>query len=165
MRYTLKEIQEKFEYNPETGEVFILNSGRWKKKKLAQAVSIDGYYRSNVNVGDKKMQILMHRVAWELYNKKLIGELIIDHRDQDKLNNKIDNLRVVTRAINNQNLGLKSNNKLGGHNIEKLPSGKYRARITVRSKKIHLGTFENLDDAIAAKLAANQKYGFHENHK
>lgn len=166
MRYTLDELQNKFEYNPITGDVYILDYGRWKKKVIAKTVSSDGYYRSNIMIRENEtIPILIHRVAYELYNNIILGTEVIDHKDQNKLNNKYDNLRAVTRAINNKNLGLKKTNKLGSNNIEQLPSGKYRARITVNGKKIALGTFVYLEDAINAKQEANIKYDFYINHK
>ena len=41
----------------------------------------------------------------------------------------------------------------------RLKNGKYLARIVVKGKQIHLGSFDNLCDAIAARRLAEKKYG------
>jgi hypothetical protein len=41
---------------------------------------------------------------------------------------------------------------------------KYRAYIMVNRKQIHLGVYEDINDAIAARKQANIDYGFHANH-
>ncbi len=165
MRYTLEEVKEKFTYNKTTGIVSILNYSGGKKSRSATRLGPFGYYMFNWKLHGKVVPVLIHRIAYELHNNMLLGPSVIDHKDHNKLNNKPDNLRRVTRAINNRNLGLKKGNKYGCNNIEQLPGGSYRARITVAGKRIPLGTFRNIDDAIAAKHKANKKYGFHENHK
>lgn len=42
--------------------------------------------------------------------------------------------------------------------------GKWYARIVVSGESKNLGHFLEKDEAIAARLAAEIKYGFHENH-
>lgn len=58
-----------------------------------------GYYQVRV---EGKLK-LVHRVIWEMFNGEIPDGMFVDHKDQDKLNNRISNLRLVTKAGNNQN--------------------------------------------------------------
>lgn len=64
-----------------------------------------------------------------------------------------------------RNMRLKVNNKSGfcGVALDKR-RGMWNARITVKGKEVYLGSYVKKADAIAARQAANIKYGFHENH-
>jgi len=69
-------------------------------------------YKVRVNFID----YLPHRVIYKMYNptEKLNGSgLQIDHIDGNALNNKIENLRLVTRAINQRNVKKKKSNSSG----------------------------------------------------
>jgi hypothetical protein len=73
-------------------------------------------------------------------------------------------LRVVNRVTNQRNQSQREDNKTGVTGViysERI--GKYIARIEVNYKSIHIGTFANIEEA-AARLEAEKKYGFHENH-
>lgn len=54
-----------------------------------------------------------HRVVWELFNGEIPENMEIDHIDGNPLNNKIDNLRVVSRKINSRNSKMNSRNISG----------------------------------------------------
>ena len=41
---------------------------------------------------------------------------------------------------------------------------KWYAYITIDSKNVHLGRFDDLDDAIQCRKNANIKFGYHPNH-
>lgn len=68
------------------------------------------------------------------------------------------NCRWVTRAQQSHNLRACSRSKYGVPGIDMLPSGRYRAAITVNYKRIHIGTFDTLQDAIDARKGAERKY-------
>ena len=104
-----------------------------------------------------------HRLAW-LY---IYGELpnMIDHIDGNRSNNVITNLRDVSSIENSRNMKIYSTNSsgvVGVRFVEK--SGMWHARINVKSKSIHLGMFADKNNAINARLEAQEKYGFHNNH-
>ena len=89
----------------------------------------------------------------------------IDHRDQDKDNNRFDNLRDVTRQVNSRNHRIQNRNKTGVTGVfYEAKRRKYRASIRVNYKTIHLGRFDSIEDAAKARAAANLKYGFSPNH-
>ena len=92
-------------------------------------------------------------------HKKDPLNLDIDHKDRNKGNNKIDNLRLVTTSENLRNVGKLSNNTSGVKGVSFYKSlGKYRAQIFVNGKRFHLGYFTSFEDAAAARRAAELKY-------
>ncbi len=80
--------------------------------------------------------------------RKPNGKNIIDHLNQDKLNNCKDNLREISKSENIHNIS--KNTKIKTHSKYKGVSysfNKYRASITYNKKTIHLGSFTNEEDA------------------
>lgn len=81
---------------------------------------------------------------------------VIDHINGDNKDNRRHNLRVVTQLENARNNI--SNNKYGCNGIRMTAHGRYNARITVNYKQIHIGNYETLEEAIKARIAAEQKH-------
>ena len=99
------------------------------------------------------------------YEKRPDLSLDIDHINGVKTDNRINNLRLVTRSINLQNASMRCHNTSGFNGVSWHKSTKkWRAQIRVDGKSIHLGVFSNKKDAIAARIKANIKYGFSERH-
>jgi hypothetical protein len=85
--------------------------------------------------------------------------MFIDHKDHNKLNNCRSNLRIVTQQQNNMNNAKQKNNKSGVLGVHWYKaSEKWRARIKINNKEIHLGSFDNLEDASKARKEAEIKY-------
>jgi len=82
---------------------------------------------------------LLHRLIWAWHHGQPCG--VIDHRDQDPTNNRIDNLQDITTAHNNR----RKRRKLGAVQEK---NGRYRAQIS-------LGAFDSED---AARAAIRQAY-------
>jgi hypothetical protein len=91
----------------------------------------------------------LHNNEWDIHDTSRDNS--IDHIDRDKLNNSIENLRVVTNQQNMWNQNRK------GYYFHK-PNGKYVAYISVDGKQKHLGCFVSEDDARNAYLLAKEKY-------
>jgi hypothetical protein len=79
----------------------------------------------------------------------------IDHIDHNRLDNRKCNLRLCTNQENSRNKGLNLNNTSGvkGVYFDKQLK-KWRARITINYKSVHLGIFDDLEEA---KDTYNQK--------
>lgn len=109
--------------------------------------------------------LMVHRLIWILQNGNIPDNLFIDHIDGNGLNNKIENLRVVTPQENakNQFLNKKSTSGITGITWVKRDN-RWQAGIMVNKKTIHLGYFKNKEDAVQARKEAEKKYGFHSNH-
>lgn len=154
---TQEEVSESVLYDP--------CSGKFYREICGDLVEF-GYVCSNGYVYiriDGKIYSA-HRMAW-LYHYGYTPRMEIDHIDHDRENNRIDNLRVVTRQENQRNRSLSSNNKsgvIGVHFDEN--SEKWRASITLNNKTKHLGSFEIFKDAVESRKQAEIKYKFHQNH-
>ena len=75
---------------------------------------------------------------------------IIDHKDENKLNNRLDNLQITTvRKNTNKSLTFKNNKRAGVTWNKKCK--KWRTRISIKGKSIHLGMFNT-------KLEASNAY-------
>jgi HNH endonuclease len=84
---------------------------------------------------------------------------VIDHADQNKLNNKKSNLRYVSKSLNSINSKMNKNNKTGYKGVFFYKrKGKYIAYLTIDKKRINFGYFTNLEDALIARLKGEAKY-------
>lgn len=73
------------------------------------------------------------------------GELQVDHINHNTLDNRKSNLRIVTISQNNIN---KANIYSGVRPYK----DKYRARIKLNGKEIHIGIFKTLKEAMKARI-------------
>lgn len=106
----------------------------------------------------------LHRLAW-LYVYGKFPEGVVDHLDHNRQNNAIANLRETSQLDNCKNQKLSSNNSSGFVGVRwNKARNKWTAAIKVDRKNIHLGCFDSYEDAVKSRMAANVKFGFHENH-
>jgi HNH endonuclease len=119
-----------------------LSQWRWQ-------VSWNGYV-----IRRYKKTIRMHR----LINKTPDG-LFTDHINRNKLDNRKSNLRTVTKSENGFNTNLSKNNKSGCKGVYWDGfTNKWRAEIKLNYKKISLGRYVNLIDAVSARKEGEEKY-------
>jgi len=105
-----------------------------------------------------------HRLSW-LYSTGEWPFDEVDHIDGNGTNNKLINLRSVSRLENNKNKRLRTDNKSGRIGVSWHKSKRcWSSKITVERKQIHLGDFNSYSKAVKAREAAEIKYGFHKNH-
>ncbi len=85
--------------------------------------------------------------------------LFVDHIDGDGLNCRRSNLRPATKSQNCFNRAPLPSNKTGvsGVSFRKI-DGKWAANITVDCRRIQLGGFDTIEEAIEARRAAERKY-------
>jgi len=83
----------------------------------------------------------------------------VDHINGNRLDNRRDNLRVVTPAVNQRNRHrLNKNNTSGYRGVARSTHGTWRAEIRVDRRKIHLGYFDSREEAFAARVQAEARY-------
>lgn len=89
----------------------------------------------------------------------------IDHISGCRIDNRMRNMRDVTSSDNGKNSALSSINKSGFTGVHwNKRCSKWVANIGVNGKNKYLGSFPDINEAIAARAAANIKFGYHENH-
>ena len=151
---TQEYVRQHLDYDPETGEL------RWREYKRGRkrdgsvgTVTRRGYLRVCVNRSSHQA----HRIIW-LWVYGYFPEADIDHIDRDKLNNRLSNLREVSRTCNSRNCGPRSDNKSGVRGVCWEPRyGKWAVRIKTRYKDAdYLGRYEEYTEAVAHRLAAEQ---------
>jgi len=81
-----------------------------------------------------------------------------DHINEDKLDNRKENLRFCTRGQNMQNCFMKHNTSGYKGVCKSRTLGKWRSYIKVNGKQIHLGTFESKEEAAEVYNKAAVKY-------
>ena len=125
-------------------------------------VSDSGYARRNQYVPSTYKGAKDHHtvIVWmhrEL-NKTPQG-LFTDHINQDRLDNRKLNLRTVDKSQNAFNCGRSKRNSSGCRGVWWDEWSKtWRAELKLRGKKISLGRFTAIKDAIKARAQGEQKY-------
>ena len=140
------------------GEIYAwkpIKNPYWRKIKYS--VDKYGYYRFNLRHKYIKKNCLVHRVIYKLNNPDwdihdVSSTNQIDHYDNDKSNNNIENLRVVNSSENQQNIITTK-----GYCWDK-QTKKYRAYIRINRKLHNLGRYATEEEAREAYLIAKKKY-------
>ena len=112
-----------------------------------------GYRLVRIRIGGKAVRLRIHRVIWALHYGSWPGEL--DHRDRDKQNNRISNLRLATRTRQMQNTAHAPPQTLL---VGAYPNGSgFCSRISVDGQDRYLGQFATAEEASKAYLEAKKR--------
>lgn len=133
--------------------------GKAMRGQVAGAKNTPGYIVIRLDQKD----YLAHRLMW-LYVYGAFPLLSIDHIDRDKTNNKPTNLRLATPKQNSENMFRVKSNTSGFRGVRKearLISKPWSATITNNYKQIHLGYFATKEEAVQARIEAEDKYFTH----
>jgi hypothetical protein len=99
------------------------------------------------------------RIIWAIHHGADPFPLEVDHIDRNPLNNRVDNLRLVTPQQNCRNQDKRTTNKSGVKGVHfNRQTGRFRASIMVSYRKFNLGEYYTLEEAAAARKAAEIKY-------
>ena len=125
----------------------------------AGGVRKDGY--ATVMIGEVNHKV--HRIVWKMAHGN--DPMEIDHIDGDKGNNRLENLRSVSRGANLRNKSLYANNSSGFPGVEFHSRDKvWIAKVGAGRKQVHLGSFPTKEEAIACKIGAQVMLDYHANH-
>lgn len=129
-----------------------------RERIMKPSLNGNGYFITTLVGFDKKRRCYsIHRLVWEHFgDTKRQGNLQIDHIDNNKQNNHISNLQLLTKRENIHKAVI-ANKK------DSLPLGvswdkrfnKYRSRIYINGKQKFLGYFDNI---LKAKEAYNSAF-------
>ena len=119
--------------------------------------------RQIMQMGVEGKSYAAHRLVYVWHGYYLKKDEEIDHIDGNSLNNSIENLRSCSKKENQENRKSCNSNSKSGHigvTFDK-PKNKWRATICHNRKKIFLGCYINIEDAIAARKESEKKYFTH----
>jgi hypothetical protein len=167
-------LRKLLRYEPETGKMFWLprpesmfptpHSARTWNTKNANREAFTSSNKTYKGGYIFKTKYLAHRVAYALYYNSWPEETI-DHINGDPCDNRIINLRCVSLSVNLRNQKKRSTNTSGHTGVSvHARSGGWQAFIAIGGKNKHLGVYPNIEDAIAARKAAEEGHGFTERH-
>jgi hypothetical protein len=104
----------------------------------------------------RETSLLLHRLIMNFQNS---SNMDIDHKNKHPEDNRKENLRFCTHTENNRNKSMNKNNKTGISGVYwRKDSNNYSSYITINRKRKSLGSFENIEDAIIARLQAEAYY-------
>jgi hypothetical protein len=130
-------------------DYYWLNNYHWSARRNKSCI----YAVRFLNDAGKKSKIIsMHR---QIMNPR--KGLLVDHRNNDGLDNRRGNLRFATSSQNMHNRR-KIKNTTSKYRGVWLTKGKYESQITYRGKRIDLGRFESEIEAAKAYDKAAKKY-------
>lgn len=143
-------LKELFDYDPVTGVLVRKSNGKTPKTPA----DAGEYLRVMID----KQRCKVHHLAW-LWVHGAWPKEQIDHINRVRTDNRISNLREVSRAENCHNQGKHSQNWTGYTGVMwHAKNCKWTAQIQVSGKKHHLGCFQTASLASAAYQAAKRIY-------
>lgn len=168
-------LRQLLAYDPDTGKLAWLErpahffpaardaiawNAKFSGKTALISLSPKGYRQGRIF----NISFLAHRVIYAIHHGEWPSDQI-DHINGDKLDNRIDNLRSVSRKENMRNLPMPRSNTSGVMGVGWSKQYKnWEAQIKVDRRRVYLGRFAKFEDAVAARKAAEVEFGYHDNH-
>lgn len=152
---TAERLRERLHYNPETG-IFT-----WRQRNCSR-----GPDRTGQIAGTRSKKYIVICVDWVYYPANRLAWLYVhgrwpdgylDHWDLDGTNNRIKNLRPATMSQNLCNIERHRDNTSGLKGVSR-HQNKWRARISIDQRYVHLGCFCTAEEAHASYAAAARQY-------
>lgn len=146
-------------------EIFYYKKGALFWKISGRGIPIDRRAGSPQPDGDRrisynKVVISEHRAIWIMHYGDIPYGYEVDHKDNNKFNNFLSNLRIATSTQNTCNRRRLKSNKCGYKGVRQMPSNKWQARIRINKKEICLGVYITPELAYEAyKNAAIELHG------
>lgn len=166
-------------HDPQTGKLY------WKKRTLENSVDLramcifnaqfagkeafcrldrNGYLIGQVGGHRTRIGYFAHRLLWALEFGSWPDDEI-DHINGNRRDNRIINLRCVTRAENARNLRRPRRNTSGVAGVSmRKATGQWYAYIRAEGGMRSLGFYHDFQDAVRARKEAEVAYGYHPNH-
>lgn len=152
---TQAELKKHFSYDKKKG-IFIrlLQKNQFKVGEIAGSIHHTNY----IYIGINNKIYAAHRLAW-LYEYGEFPKKFIDHINNNRSDNRIENLRLATKSENNRNASLRKDNKFGLKGVT-LKDGKFYSQITINGKKKYIGSFNTPQEAHNAyAIKAKEVFG------
>lgn len=133
------------------GDLYEVSSLGRIRNKINKKIRINhkinsGYFIVTFSKNRVPRNVLIHRLVYETFIKKIPPKMTINHIDSNKENNSVDNLECVTQSVNNS---LIKNGTMRG--VSKCPMGYgWFSSIRIDGKTVFLGRFKEKDMAYSA---------------
>lgn len=175
---TIDELRQLVRYDPDSGVVFWLPrtvehyancAPQWREgvcykfnRNKAGKPAGGCYPNGYVGIEIRGREYKAHRVAWALVH----GEWPthdIDHRDGNRENNRIKNLRLAPGGINQRNAACRKDSRSGLSGVTwNKRKQKWRVRLKVDKVMHHFGAYSDLEQAKVVALEKRRELGFTE---
>lgn len=136
-------------YTTNNNTIFIFDLDDYDKIKNHTWLEVHGYILS---MPYNQKTIMLHRLIMDTDE-----DMIVDHINHDKSDNRKENLRNCTISQNGMNSKLRIDSKTGVTGVYKFKD-RYCCEIHINGKKIHLGYYDDFDKAINVRKQAEEKY-------
>lgn len=150
---TQQELLSLFDYRD--GVLYWKRAGKGRNttNRAGYLDSFSGYAYVRIN----KKLYRSHRLIWCMFHGYEPSE--IDHINRNRADNRIDNLREVSRTQNNYNHPIRTDNTSGvkGVSWNKIKN-RWRVYINVEKQRLELGHFKDFDLACLVAEEARDKY-------
>jgi hypothetical protein len=128
------------------------------KRILKPGIRGNGYYFVVLCNKNSIKSHSIHRLVAKAFIPNIFNKEFVDHINNQKLDNTVSNLRWCTNQQNQFNSLLSKRNTSGIRGVT-WEKNKWRARLEYNGKKIHLGYFDDINDAkLARQLKAKELF-------
>lgn len=140
------------------GEMFLVDLEDFERvRKYCWHFDCRGYVRAKAKNGHRtNKHITLHRFIMGFPKDMLVDHI---HGRDSKYDNRKSNLRIATPQQNQQNRGMRSDNKSGVSGVcWAKECNSWVAYIQVSGKPKCLGHYQNFEDAVESRKKAEDKY-------
>lgn len=148
---------EEFKKIVEFDNYEISNGGNVKNtltNKIIKPHNDKGFFRINLSKNGKIIHKKIHRLVAEAFLENIDNKKYIKHIDNDKTNNNVNNLcwcNYQEKQCNNKLLKSSNTSITNGVRFNEQMNN-WQAHINIDDIHVHLGYFENIDDAKKARI-------------
>ena len=137
-----------------------------KSNKTLKPYLRNQYYAVKLYINNIDFKTIpVHRLVALSFIENIEDKKVVDHINNDKLNNTLINLRWATNTQNSQNSIIYTNNTSGSKGVTFSNAlNKWASRLDINGIRVHLGYFTDKQDAINARIQkANEAFGIYTN--
>ena len=141
------------------GRIKGLYHGVWSIKSVRP--DSKGYLRVRFKANHKTVEINVHRLMGIVYLDSEGKGLCVNHKDLDKLNNRLDNLELVSQRENachaSKMRAISSSKYIGVVWSKQMKM--WKTSIRLKGKSVFLGYYKEEDKAYEARCNAEKEHG------